>query len=173
MTNKDNRTPLRKAVDWLISEGKIQQDKDLQQIFGLSKSTISAYLTGKPGKRFVNDFQKKFELSLERFEDEEKNLLHENGVSYQKTSQTETEVIELLKSQIRMLENHCTFVQKMYEDIKNKTDVNLNEALSNQRVMMRQIAVESHLAAQRFAGNDKKKFQAELDKIDKLITAGM
>lgn len=109
-------------------------------------------------------------------EDPDYRFVENSNTSIQakrQSSQTESEVIELLKSQIRMLENHCTFVQKMYEDIKNKTDVNLNEALSNQRVMMRQIAVESHLAAQRFAGNDKKKFQAELDKIDKLITAGM
>jgi len=40
--NTDNRTPLRRAVDKLIADGKIKQDKDLQEIFTLSKSTISA-----------------------------------------------------------------------------------------------------------------------------------
>lgn len=69
--NEQKRTPLRKAVDWLIYEGKIKQDKDLQAIFKLKKSTISAYLGGKPGKKFVNEFQKYFELSLEEFEEKE------------------------------------------------------------------------------------------------------
>ena len=66
--NTDTRTPLRKAVDRLIAEGKIKQDKDLQEIFGLSKSTISAYLNNpRPGKRFIIEFEKKFGISLKEF----------------------------------------------------------------------------------------------------------
>lgn len=72
--NRDKRTPLRKAVDWLIYEGKIEQDKDLQEIFELSASTISAYITGKPGKDFVRRFEKYFELNLKDFEQHEVNL---------------------------------------------------------------------------------------------------
>jgi hypothetical protein len=65
---------MRKAVDWLISEGRIKQDKDLQDIFGYSKSTISAYLTGRPGKKFVNEFQKKFGINLKEFEENQDSL---------------------------------------------------------------------------------------------------
>lgn len=73
-TDKDTRTPMRKAVDWLIYEGKIKQDKDLQEIFNKSKSTISAYLTGRPGKNFVNQFEKHFGLSLKEFETKELDM---------------------------------------------------------------------------------------------------
>jgi predicted transcriptional regulator len=59
MDKEKKRTKLRKAVDWLISEGKIKQDKDLQEIFKLSKSTISEYINGKPGKNFITEFDKK------------------------------------------------------------------------------------------------------------------
>lgn len=74
MNRKDQRTPLRKAVDQLIADGVIEQDKDLQAIFKLSKSTISAYLNGKPGKNFENEFQKKFELDLTKFEQDDTAL---------------------------------------------------------------------------------------------------
>lgn len=65
----DHRTPLRRAVDKLIYDGKIKQDKDLQEIFNLKKSTISAYLNNpKPGKRFAAEFEKKFGVSLKEFD---------------------------------------------------------------------------------------------------------
>lgn len=62
-----------------------------------------------------------------------------------------------------------------YENIQlrlERIEANLKESLSNQSVMMRQVAVAMHLAAERYAGNDKKKLQEELNRIDKLLASG-
>lgn len=53
----------------------------------------------------------------------------------------------------------------------DKIETNLKECLSNQAVIMRQVAVAMHLAAARYAGPDKKKLDEELGKIDKLISS--
>lgn len=74
MEKEVKRTPMRKAVDRLIADGRIKQDKDLQKIFNLGRSTISAYLNGTPGKAFVREFEKYFELSLKEFEENDKGI---------------------------------------------------------------------------------------------------
>jgi hypothetical protein len=71
MTEQKSKTPLRRAVDYLISKGKLDADKDLTERFNLSASTISGYLNGVPGKNFVRDFEKEFEISLKDFEKDE------------------------------------------------------------------------------------------------------
>lgn len=70
MKPDNERTPLRKAVDWLIAKGKISKDADLIDIMELSKGTISSYLSGRPGKAFIEKFQTKFGLNLADFEEE-------------------------------------------------------------------------------------------------------
>jgi hypothetical protein len=155
------------------AKSKISIARDLkitkQSLFQYFKSKL---LAPETKAKLENYFGKEiFTSQYNRTEEPEapyERKSHENV-----SPESENVVVELLKSQIKMLENHCAFVQKMYEDMKNKTDANLLIALDNQRVMMRQIAVQAHVTAERFAGNDKKKFQQELDKIDRLMTAGM
>lgn len=99
--NTDTRTPLRRAVDKLIAEGKIKQDKDLQEIFGLSKSTISAYLNNpRPGKRFITQFENKFGISLKQFEKS-----FSNGEYYLPTKELDEEraMIHLLVVEVAKL----------------------------------------------------------------------
>lgn len=68
-THKEGvKTPLRKAVDYLISIGKLEQDKDLAEKYGLTQGTVSAYLSGTPGKDFVKNVQRDFEINLNDFE---------------------------------------------------------------------------------------------------------
>lgn len=130
--NTDNRSPLRRAVDRLIAEGKLKQDKDLQEIFGLKKSTISAYLNNpKPGKRFIIDFEKKFGVSLKEFENDN---------------------IEVNKdAKIVALENE---ILKMKLD---KIEINLNEMLSNQKLLMAMLAVAMDNAVEFYAAGNQKK----------------
>lgn len=68
MKSKHDITPLRRAVKWLRDQRIIKRDNDLVEIFGLSKSTISSYLNGKPGVDFVIEFEKHFNISLKEFE---------------------------------------------------------------------------------------------------------
>jgi hypothetical protein len=86
---------------------------------------------------------------------------------------TEGEVIELLKKHIATLEQHYAWLQKMYEDMKDKTNSNLQIALENQKFQIRQLGVISHLQAEYYADGDATKFSEELRKIDMLVTAGM
>lgn len=73
MEEQKEKTPLRKAVDYLISIGKLSMDKDLIGKFGIgSKSTISEYLNGKPGKEFLRKFEEEFGIKVSDFEDSSK-----------------------------------------------------------------------------------------------------
>ena len=73
MGEEKERTLLRKAVDWLISEGKLKNDAELAEVFSLSKGTISTYLNGKPGKEFILNFQTKFGINLSDFDERRQN----------------------------------------------------------------------------------------------------
>lgn len=176
MTKQDNRTPMRKAVDWLISEGKINQDKDLQEIFKLSKSTISAYLTGKPGKRFVNDFQKYFGISLKKFEEEGNS----RGLNGRQSKQiTEAYLIDRLERHIEDLEKSndkldetLQWIKKICEELIQTIGANSQKVVSHQETLLRQVAAESYLAARRYAGKDDEKFQEELKNLGILISTG-
>ncbi len=139
----DHRTPLRRAVDKLRADGIIKQDKDLQEMFNLSKSTISAYLSSaKPGKDFVIEFEKKFGISLKEFE---------NG-EIQFTTNYDKILIEALQGQVKSY-------QKI-DDLEKRLDAietNLNEALSNQKVMMATLTVAMNNAIDFYAEGNKKK----------------
>jgi predicted transcriptional regulator len=69
--NEIKKTPLRKAVDYLKSEKLIEQDGDLAKKYGLTPGTVSSYLSGKPGKDFVKNFERDFEISLKDFEEDD------------------------------------------------------------------------------------------------------
>jgi hypothetical protein len=68
MKTSKKDTPLRRAVEWLKKEGRINRDNDLATMFQLDKSTISTYLNGVPGIDFRLQFEKKFGISLKDFE---------------------------------------------------------------------------------------------------------
>lgn len=78
-------TPMRRAVDWLIKEGKIEQDSDLVELFDLSKSTISGYINYSPGKNFKARFERHFGISLEMFDD-----FHQNELANYKSTDMNT-----------------------------------------------------------------------------------
>lgn len=62
-------TPFRKAVDFLLKEGDIDQDADLLPIVGLeSAGALSAYISSKPSKRVFNAFIKAFPKVSKFFE---------------------------------------------------------------------------------------------------------
>ncbi len=68
MKTEKKETPLRKAVNHLKYIGKIRKDEDLSGIFKLAKNTISTYLNGKPGKKFLKDFESHFNIKVSTFE---------------------------------------------------------------------------------------------------------
>lgn len=142
----DDRTPLRRAVDRLIADNKIKQDKDLQEIFSLSKSTISAYLNNpKPGKRFVNEFEKKFGISLNEFE-----------------TPTNDD-----KAKIAALESKVTELRL------NAIEANLNELLSHQKVLMAMVQVAMNNAIDFYAGKSPAKVAELKSKTKKAIASEM
>lgn len=160
--NTDIRTPLRRAVDKLIADGRIKQDKDLQDIFNLSKSTISAYLNNpRPGKRFVNEFENKFGVSLNEFEID--HLIPKS------LNNDKDEVIKHLEDKVKILENHCSLLQRTYEERLTMLEANLKRNQDYLKVVMAQIKAASLMDVQRSAGPDKKKLVEERRALDRLV----
>lgn len=146
--NTDNRTPLRRAVDKLRADGRIKQDKDLQEIFNRSKSTISAYLSSpKPGKDFVIEFEKYFGVSLKEFE-----------VNH-----------ALPKSHLDLKDKYIQSLEAQVEFLNRQLETNLNLVLSNQNVMVELMRDAAVRAAMYHFGSDKKKLDIELNEINKRI----
>lgn len=149
MSKKQKRTPLRKAVDYLISKGEIANDTELAEKFGLSKGTISTYLNGKPGVKFLVEFEKKFKLSLSDFENEE---------SFTASSSEKT----LGEALIKLIDIN-----------KNQSDARLKEADNNSRLIsLLEKKYENPIAdsSEEIEANVDAKFQALLGGLAEALT---
>jgi len=155
------KTPLRKAIDFLVASGKIDSDADLAEIFKLSKGTISTYINTKPGKDFKERFEEYFEIKLDDFSN---SFSHREQDNYKDLYLKELVENKALIKKLHDTEAHCRFLE---ENIR----VNLEKSHSNQLLMMRQIAVASRLIVENSSLGDPKKLQEGLNKIDRLIGA--
>jgi hypothetical protein len=137
-----------------------------------------------PVKNLSPDTRKKFEdyFNERIFIDkpvqpvQKESIINDSGNDYKSNKSrpvTEADVIVMLNKHIETLEKHYAWLQKMYEEQKEKTDANLQIALENQKFQIRQLGVISHLQAEYYSDGDAKKFSEELKKIDMLVTAGM
>jgi hypothetical protein len=110
-------TPLRRAVDWLKKERRIKRDNDLMELFGLGKSTISVYLSGKASPDFEEEFERKFKISLKDFETKKANppAMTDNTL--------EQSLLNLTESN-----------KQLVETIKTQAEVHLVEAQANRLV---------------------------------------
>jgi AcrR family transcriptional regulator len=160
------------------SKSKIAIANDL----GVSKQTLYQYFRSK---QLSDDIKERFEIYFGK-EIFTKEAIEEIGkLNFYKIADAQSRYVALgsndaliasLNKQIDLLESHCAFIQKAYEDrlanmerLLKEAHANSDSALKNQVVIMKQIQVAVHVGAERFAGNDKQKFLNEIDKIDKLL----
>jgi hypothetical protein len=68
MGKTQRNTPLRRAVDFLIENGDIQNDKDLLPLFKVkSPGALSAYISGNPSKKGLKAFRDKYGEKVSKF----------------------------------------------------------------------------------------------------------
>lgn len=94
-TNKPERTPLRRAIDKLIADGKLNSDSHLADLMKMSKGTVSTYIKEKPGKKFLKEFEEMFDIKVSEFEEKSNNVPH--GTPQPNLSSNEnTDIIKLI-----------------------------------------------------------------------------
>jgi transcriptional regulator with XRE-family HTH domain len=80
------------------------------------------------------------------------------------------ETIRHLEDKLKMLENHCSFLQKTYEKNISALEANLKINQEYLRAVMAQIKGASIMAVHRSAGKDQKKFFEERRILDKYVS---
>lgn len=118
---------------------------------GFNKSSISRYLNRKeePSKNFLIAFYEWFNKSVVKVS-HEKNELHVDHVAPK-------EYIQSLKNQVIELKEDKRFIKKQYEERLEALETNLDEVLSNQKVLMTMLTVAMTHAADFFSGGSKPK----------------
>lgn len=141
----------------------------IAQQLGISKQTLFQYFKSQT---LESETKAKFEKLFSKpiFTERKRTEVNHNHFPLQNN---DVQYTESLKAQIKILENHCSFLQRTYEEKISSLETNLKESLSNQVVMMRQIAVLTRFEAERYSAGDKKKLHDEMDKINKAIDAVM
>jgi|ERR1044072_667704 transcriptional regulator with XRE-family HTH domain len=145
----------------------------IAKLTGFNKSNVSEFLNYKkePSENFINAFYD----ALKR----EKITIPGKSDSIKTSKQvTEAEVIDLLKDHIKRLEsNHMTldshfqWLQKMFEEMKERTFANLATADSDRLVIMSQLKNLTMLAAEIFAAGDKRKYEEKMKEYRKQLGA--
>lgn len=124
------QTGLRKAVNWLKYTGKIDKDEDLAVMFDLAKNTISTYLNGKPGEKFLRDFEKRFNLKVESFEQSSKPVLSTVSNLVSEPDFSKDELIKSLQETVESQKKIIAFFEyqlKQYMPEGGKDLFELNE----------------------------------------------
>lgn len=152
-----------------IAEDLGMSRTNLYQLFG------TRMLAPETKKRFEEYFNQEIftkeavdQLGKNRFEEAARLI---NG--HVNTESGQPDLINALQAQVRSLENHCSFLQKTYEEkinlLESKVEANSKITHRYLKIMIAQIKAASLMSLQRVAGNDKKKLVEERRTLDRLV----
>lgn len=115
---------------------------------------------GIDSKDLINKALKEKDIKVEK----EEKLLNVSA-DYKDLYLQELVENKYLTKKLHETQEKCRILE---QDIKS----NLETALSNQKLMLRQIAVASRMIVENMSKGDRAKLQEGLDKIDRLVAAG-
>jgi transcriptional regulator with XRE-family HTH domain len=167
---KNSKEELRSLINDLKNSTGLTQEQ-LSVAAGYSAKTLTQALSKKEGHDAVMkqlkliDWGKVDKTLLETVDNKNSKSTVEstNGnISKDEYIQALKDQIETLKKTNERLNNYCDFLEK-------RVVANFDAVLKNQVIVQAQVAAASRRAAERHAGNDKKKLQEEYRMIDKYV----
>jgi transcriptional regulator with XRE-family HTH domain len=128
-------------------------------------------LKNKVLKRGEIHFSDEENLTKDIFTGKHTELQDSDPPNYKTLSKplTEAEAIEFLQQHIKDLRESNAWIKKMFEEMKERSEVNLMNADSDRLVIMAQLKNLTILAAEIFAAGDKKKYDSKMAQYRKLL----